>query len=347
MMKECVTLSVRARALCLAVCLLSASSTTVWAQGGPGGGRGGYQPSEGETKAAQAVQQAADAQAALAAAGEYLKKYQKSPMRQRVGAALEEKIRAVPDPAQRATLAESAAKLFNQPEEMAVSMPLLIGTYVDAKRYDDAFRVGGDWVAKHPEDVPVLTQLGLVGIDQARLQNPKFVTQGQQYSLKAIELIEANKKPANLDDAAWAPYKTQWLPALYQSLGLLSYITSNNAEARARLEKAVALGITDPTSYTLLADMADREYEDLAKRANGMKAGADRDAAMQKAQAQLDKLIEMYAQATAMSEGKAGYEPMHEQLLATLTNYYKYRKGSTDGMQQLIDKYKKANISLH
>jgi hypothetical protein len=54
----------------------------------------------------------------------------------------------------------------------------------------------------------------------------------------------------------------------------------------------------------------------------------------------------MYAQAVAMSEGKTGFEQMHEQLLASLTGYYKYRKGSTDGMQQLIDKYKKTNIKL-
>jgi hypothetical protein len=356
MMKECVTFKggALACALCAAVCLVSAGSRA-FAQslnyqdgprGGGGGGRGGYQPSEGEMKAAQAVQQAADAPAAIAAAGEFLKKYAKSPIRARVGRVVADKIGAVQDATQRATLAESAAKLFDRPEEVAVVTPLLVSSYIDAKRFDDAYRVGGDWIGKHPDDVPMLTQLGLVGIDQARLRNTKYVPQSQQYALKAVELIEANKKPATMADAAWPSYKTEWLPTLYQSLGLLSFISGNSTEARTRLEKAVSLGSTDPTTYALLADMADKDYEDLAKQAMGMKVGADRNAATQKAQAQLDKVIEMYAQSVAMSEGKAGFEKMHDQLLESLTGYYKYRKGSTDGMQQLIDKYKKTNIKL-
>lgn len=356
-MKESVTFKGRALAcaLCAAVCLVSAGSRA-FAQspnyqgqgerGGGGGGRGGYQPSEGEVKAAQAVQQAADAPAAIAAAGEFLKKYAKSPIRARVGRMVADKIGAVQDATQRATLAEEAAKLFDRPEEVAVVTPLLVNAYLNAKRFDDAFRVGGDWLVKHPDDVTMMTDLGLNGIDQARLRNPKYVPQSQQYATKAIELIEANKKPATMDDAAWSSYKTEGLPTLYQSLGLLSFISGNPAEARTRLEKAVSLGSSDPTTYALLADMADKDYEDLRNKVMSTKAGPDHDAAMQKAQTQLDKVIEMYAQSVAMSEGKAGFEQMHDQLLESLTSYYKYRKGSTDGMQQLIDKYKKTNIKL-
>ena len=344
-MKECVTLKGRSLALslCALVCLTVAGGGALAQPQGYAaqGARGGYQPSGDELKAAQAVQQAADAQAAVAAAGEYLKKYAKSPMRGRVGLAVGEKIRAVADAAQRATLTEAAAKLFDRPEEVAVVTPMLVNTYLDAKRFDDAFRVGGEWIGKHPDDVVMMAQLGLNGIDQARLRNPKYVPQSQQYATKAVELLEANKKPASMNDADWSAYKTEQLPILYQSLGLLSFITGNNAEARTRLEKATSLGSTDPTTYALLADMADKEYEDLAKQANSLKAGAERDAATQKAHAQLDKVIEMYAQAVAVSEGKTGYEQMRDQLLASLTGYYKYRKGSTEGMQQLIDKYKK------
>jgi hypothetical protein len=289
-MKECVTFNVRALVLCAALCLISGGASAL-AQGGPGqggGGRGGYQPSEGEMKAAQAVQQAADATAAVAAAGEFLKKYAKSPLRARVGRMVADKIGAVQDASQRATLAESASKLFDRPEEVAVVTPLLVNAYLSAKRFDDAFRVGGEWLGKHPDDVTMMTDLGLNGIDQARLRNTKYVAQGQQYATKAVELIEANKKPAEMNDAAWSSYKTEWLPTLYQSLGLLSFISGNNAEARTRLEKATSLGSSDPTTYALLADMADKDYEDSAKQAMSMKAGADRNAATQKAQEQLD-----------------------------------------------------------
>ncbi|MFN2598649.1 MAG: hypothetical protein ABR563_15865 [Pyrinomonadaceae bacterium] len=330
------SLSVVGRALALALCVAGAAA----AQGQPKG-QGAAQPSEGETKAAQAVQSAADVASAATAAQQFVKKYPKSSLRPQVARIVAGKLAAVPDPAQRATLGEQAVKVFDRPEELDVINPVLINAYIESKRADDAFRVAAAWLEKNPEDVQGLTQMALTGIDQARIGNGKFVAQSQQYATKAISLIEADKRPAATSAADWAAFKTQWLPQLYQSLGLLAYVTGDGAEARARLEKAVALGVTDPTSYALLADMTDKEYSEAASKINAMPAGAEHDAAMQRAQEQLDKVIESYARAVALTEGKAGFEKMHDQMLASLTSYYKYRKGSTDGMQQLIDKYKK------
>jgi hypothetical protein len=299
------------------------------------------QASDAEQKAAQAVQAATDAQTTAAAAMEFVKKYPKSSLRPQVARAIADKLATVQDPAQRATFAEGALKVFDRPDEVLIINPVLINAYVEAKRIDDAFRLGSAWVEKNPNAVTGFTQMALVGIDQARLGNAKFVPQSQQYAAKAVELIEANKKPAEMSDADWASYKAEWLPQLYQSLGMLSYVSKNPADARTKLEKAAALGTTDPTTYFLLADMIDQDYSESASKINAMKAGAERDAAFKQAQDQLDKVIELYAQTVALSEGRTGYEKMHEQVLPVLTNYYKYRKGSTDGLQQLIDKYKK------
>jgi hypothetical protein len=299
------------------------------------------QASDAEVKAAQAVQAATDITTAVAAVGEFVRKYPKSSLRPQVAGIVAGKLSAVPDPAQRATLAEEALKVFDKPDEVAFIHPVLVDAYVDAKRWDDAFRVGGVWLEKSPNEVRGLTQLALIGIDQARLGNAKFMPQSQQYAVKAVELIEADKKPEGMLDADWVAFKKDWLPRLYQSLGMLAYVSKNPAEARAKLEKSVALGSTDPTAYALLADMSDQEYSDNALKINAMKAGAEHDAALKQAYEKLDKVIELYAQAVALSEGKAGYEKMHDQLLPALTGYYKYRKGSTEGLQQLIDKYKK------
>jgi hypothetical protein len=316
-------------------------------QGQQRGRAGASQASEAEMKEAKAVQDASDTNAALAAASAFVKKHPKSGLRARVARMVADRIGEEHDAAQRATFAESAAKIFDRPEESGVINPVLLNAYVDAKRYDDVFRVGSMAVEKNPEDVSVRTQMALIGIDQARLGNAKFVTQSQQYAAKAVELIEANKKPADMSDADWSAFKAEWLPQLYQSLGMLSYVSHNPADARAKLEKAVALGSLDPTTYALLADMSDREYSDNASKINAMKIGAERDAALRQAQDNLDKVIELYAQAVALSDGKSGYEKMHEQLLTPLTSYYKYRKGSTEGLQQLIDKYKKNDVKLN
>lgn len=326
------------RALALALCVAGVAA----AQEPPKGQAAGQpQASEAETKAAQAVESAADVASAATAAQQFVKKYPKSSLRPQVARIVAGKLAAVQDPAQRATLGEQAVKVFDRPEELDAINPVLINAYIESKRADDAFRVAGDWLTKNPDDVQGLTQMALTGIDQARTGNGKFVAQSQQYATKAISLIESDKKPAAMSAEEWAAFKTQWLPQLYQSLGLLAYVSGNGAEARTRLEKAVALGVADPTTYVLLADINDKEYSDAASKINSMPAGAEHDAAMQQAQAQLDKVIESYARAVALTEGKAGFEKMHDQMLTSLTSYYKYRKGSTDGMQQLIDKYKK------
>ena len=329
----------------LALCALCAATVGAAA---PRGYRDQAQPanaapqaSEGEQKAAQAVQAATDVSAAATAAMQFVKKYPKSSLRPQVARTVAGKLAAVPDPAQRATLAEGALKIFDRPDESSIITPVLVNAYVDAKRFDDAFRVGGLWLDKSPEAVAGFTQMALVGIDQARLGNHKFVPQSQQYAAKAVELMESNRKPAEMSDADWAAYKAGWLPQVYQSMGVLAYISKNPAEAKAKLEKSAALGSKDPTTYFLLADLSDQDYGESATKINSMKGGAERDAAMKEAEAKLDKVIELYAQTAALSEGKPGYEKIHDQVLPMLTSYYKYRKGSTDGLQQFIDKYKK------
>ena len=199
---------VLALALCAAMCLIAAARASAQMPGYPqppatspqtptypdqnqpkGQPKEKGAPSDAEVKAAQAVQSAADVQATAAAASEFVKKYPKSSLRPQVARGVATKIAAVPDPAQRVTLAEGALKLFDKPAEMDIINPVLISAYVEAKRFDEAFRVVGATLDKSPDDVPVRTQMALIGIDQARLGNAKFVPQSQQYAVKAIELI--------------------------------------------------------------------------------------------------------------------------------------------------------------
>ena len=43
-----------------------------------------------------------------------------------------------------------------------------------------------------------------------------------------------------------------------------------------------------------------------------------------------------------LAAGNAHYQKLHDELLVDLKNYYSYRhNSSTEGLQQLIDKYKK------
>jgi hypothetical protein len=90
-----------------------------------------------------------------------------------------------------------------------------------------------------------------------------------------------------------------------------------------------------------LSDLENDIYEDSAKRAI-VASAADKPVATQKAEAALDKVIDSYARAIAFTEGKAEFAQANAAFRERITPYYKYRhKNSTDGLQQLIDKYKK------
>jgi hypothetical protein len=299
--------------------------------------------SEDERRAATKINEAKGAEAKLQTAAAFIKKYPKSALRSQVAGYITGQIWDVKDSALKISLAETYLTFFTEPSEAALIQPLLIDDYLDNNRLDDGFKLAATYLEKHPEEVSVLARLALAGSNEVAHGNTKLLEQSQQYGMKAIELIEADKKPASMEAAKWPEYKTRWLPALYREMGVLALRTNNPAEAKLRMEKAAALKTTDPSVYFVLGNMADNEYTALATKYKSIPAGAERDAALKKAEEQLDRVIQLYAQTAALAEGKPEYKQIYDQLTPSLQSYYKYRhSGSTDGLQQLIDKYKKA-----
>lgn len=298
--------------------------------------------SEGEQKALAKIQAAPDTAAKIQAASEFAKKYPKSPRRKEIASFLASEIAKGPDAAQQITQLETLLAAFKEPAESDAITPLLIDAYVKANRVDDAFKAAGSALSKNPNDLVVLTQATIVGVDQAKQQNAKYVQQAQQYGGKAIELIETDKRPAGMDDARWGDYKTRMLPQLYQATGMLAMMTGNKDEAKTKLEKAVSLNASDPFPYVLLGSMINDEYQDVAKKHGAQTPGPLKDELLKQAHAKLDQVIDMFARGVALSEGRPEYQQLHDQILQDLQSYYRYRHGgSTTGLQALIDKYKK------
>jgi len=299
------------------------------------------QISEAESKALAKIESAADPNAKVQAASEFIKKYPKSTQRANIIGHVVGEITKSQDAAQKVTLLENLSGVFNQPADSALITPILLDAYINAKRFDDFFRAGSAFIAKNPNDVPVLTQVAIVGVEQAKQKNTKFLEQSKEYGTKAIALIEAGTKPENLDDARWASYQTKWLPQLYQALGIAALMTGNKADAKAKVDKATSLNSSDPFNYFLLGMMLNEEYQQLAEQHKTLEAGPLKDTVLKQAQVKMDQVIELDARVVALSEGRDGYQQLHDQILQELQSYYKYRHGSTDGLQQLIDKYKK------
>ena len=298
--------------------------------------------SSAEIQAMEKINNAPDAATKLQMAGEFVKKHPKSVKRGEVARYMASEIAKVQDPAQRITLAEGYLKVFSEAQEAPFISVALMDAYVRQNRVDDAFRVASTVLEKNPEDVPTLTQMAITGSNEIKRGNPKYAQQTNTYALKAIELIEADKKPTEMDAAAWNEYKTKWLGTLYHVTGFIALASQNKADAKARIEKAVSISPDDPMNYILLGSMVDEEYQQLAQQSRTMMAGPAKDEVIKKAHEKMDQVIDMFAHAMGLMQGKPEYQAISDQLRPNLETYYKYRhNNSTEGLQQLIDKYKK------
>jgi tetratricopeptide (TPR) repeat protein len=293
--------------------------------------------SDGESKLGEQINKAPDAAAKLTAAEALIKKYPKTSLRPQIVQYLSGQIIAVPDPSQRITLSERYLALFPDTTDALYVAPALVDSYITAQRLEDAFRSGSAWLAKSPDDVRVLTMLAFHGRN-----DPKFAQQAKLYLPKAVELFEAGAKPAALDQAQFDQYKKAWMPQLYQIQGLHALTAGNPAEAIARVQKAVAINPNDPVNYYIIGSAKNEEYHKMAAEHQAMVDLTQKSALMTKINAQLDEIIDYYARTLALSEVSPQHKALHDQVLGEITPYYKFRHdGSTDGMQQLIDKHKK------
>jgi tetratricopeptide (TPR) repeat protein len=299
------------------------------------------QVSGDEQKALNKMEAAADINAKMQAAGEFIKKYPKSIKRLDAAKYMSGEISKA-DPAAQVTLAQTFLGIFTDAKEAGLINTILVDAYLKSNKVDDAFKTGAAYLEKNPEDAAVLTQLAYAGIEQAKRQNTAYVQQSVTYATKAIALIEADKMPESYSAEKWTEFKTQWHPILYQSLGLVSYMSNNKDDAKVKFEKAATLNPAEPFTYAMLGSLANEEYQVLAERHKTMMSGPLKDETLKRANAKIDEVIEFFARTVALSAGKPAYQNLHDQILQDLTAYYKYRhNNSADGLQAFIDKYKK------
>jgi hypothetical protein len=332
--------TMRLRSIVMALALVLAGgcpALSVLAQGGPSAQA---KVSPDEQKLAEGIVAAADSTAKLNAAVEFLRKYPNSSLRGRVAQEMADEINSVADASQKLSLAQNYQTIFNKPSERELTVRLLINACGAAQRIEEAFTAGSQFLAQKPDSVRVLVVLMLMGADQAKLKNTKFVEPSIQYGAHAIELLEANKMPADMDDLSWQQYKAV-LPGIYQSMGVLNLLKGNLAEAKIRLTKAVEMAPLDPFNYLFFSSALNEEYQNGAKRYLAMPDGPTKADELQKVLSSLDRVIDAYAHMLALSEGNQRIEQARQQMRQDLESYYKYRhNNSAEGMQQLIDKYK-------
>ena len=297
--------------------------------------------SKDEESAIKKIEKAKTLDEKMQLTGEFIKKYPQSPARKQLSNYILGQMSETKDDAQIIQNSEKYIAVFNQPEEADLVLPAMIFSYVQLKRPKDAFDAGQKYFARHPEDVRSRLTLVIEGSNQVRTNNKDFIAASREHAVKAIELIEADKRPADIEEAQWGEYKTKWLPQLYQSVGLIEFSSGDKAKAKTNLEKATALDTKDVNSWILLASMLDEDYQATAAKYNAGSTGPDSAALLKEANEKMDATIEAFARIVALTDGKPETKAINDQVRENLQGYYQYRHKNTDGLQALIDKYKK------
>lgn len=296
--------------------------------------------SEGEAKLAKKLQEGTDVAAKMKLAQEFVKKYPNSTVRNQVANYIAGQIGAVKDTNQKLALFDAYSKTFTNAGEADYTAPAQIETYAQLKRYDDAFKLAGDYLSRAPEDVRVRYFLSIEGSNLARAGESKFAAQTRDLTVKAVEIIESGKKPADLSDDEWKTAQNNWIAQLYQSLGFLDFSAGNRSQAFTNFEKAAKLDAKDVNNWAMMGFIINRKYQDSALDF----AAAPREKQPElrkKAEAELDQIIEIYARVVAITDGNAAQQNLNSQMRKDLEEYYKFRhNNSIEGLQALIDKYK-------
>ncbi|MEP7337355.1 MAG: hypothetical protein ABI977_06385 [Acidobacteriota bacterium] len=298
------------------------------------------QISKDEAAAIDKINKASGADAKLKASADYLKKFSKSPTRAKIADYVAIEIGQEKDNNQKLKLSQEFASVFNQPGEADLIKPILIEAYFAANKFDEGLSESSKYLEKNPEDVPVLVQIAWTGANQAQKQpaNAKLSQAALQASAKAVELIEADKKPARMDDKAWADYRNSWLWRLYQARGVMLFTNKDMAGAKESMEKAVGIEPNEPSILLMLSNLASGDYQTLAEQYQKEKKQELYDKALER----MDEAIDWMARFVAATDGNAQYKDLNQQIMENLKQYYAFRfNGKTDGLPGLIDKYKK------
>jgi tetratricopeptide (TPR) repeat protein len=296
--------------------------------------------SEDEAKALQKINAAPNTAEKTKQVVEFLKKFKKTTQRAKLAEFLANQINNEKDANVKLQTAQQFSAAFDQPGEADLVKPALIDAYVNQGKFDEAYSEGQKYLAAHPDDVFVHAQLGFAGAQQVQKNGPnwKHTKAATQHAVQAVEMLEGDKKPEKTDAQFWTNYRNSWLPRLYQATGLIFYLTEDKVKAKDYLEKSAGLDPYDVTTLAMLGDIANTEYNDLAKKYQTERKAEQLDKALEK----MDEIIDWYARAVAAAEGKAEMQQMRQQVLDQLKQYYAFRhEGKTDGLDALINKYKK------
>ncbi|HJQ35466.1 MAG TPA: hypothetical protein VJ866_25160 [Pyrinomonadaceae bacterium] len=198
-----------------------------------------------------------------------------------------------------------------------------------------------DLMRKNPDNPKYPLMLVAAGIKNVSKGDKSLNAQTVQQARRALELIEAGKTTDS-----WAPFANQAdAPSgLRYYIGFLTWDTAPEDAATNLLKVAQSNSsfAKEPSTYQLLGvayyngelKRLAAEYKD---KCENKEATPECDQLLTKVNAVLDRVIDAYARAVALSNGKAQYADLNGKAKTLLTTLYKQRHDNSDaGLNELI-----------
>lgn len=314
----------------LYVCVLLISQSAVFAQ---------LSRPETESEALSTIKTATNPTLKLTAAEDFIARFPNSGSRISIAEIIAAEIVKIRNGAVALALLERAQAVFTSEQERELFKPVTIEVYSISNRFDAAFTLAADLLARNPENLNVLVTMASMGVNESVKADRKLAELALQYTLKAIEIVEAGKQPASVNDERWGTYKNN-LGLLYRNAGILYMLFNNTQEAKARAAKACLLMPHEPSNFAALGQVINSEYSTQFEKYEAMPDGDAKREAQKNVSALLDELIDAFARAVGLATGSSRYQDLVRALVPPLTNYYKTRHNSTEGLQQLINRYR-------
>jgi hypothetical protein len=215
----------------------------------------------------------------------------------------------------------------------------------------EAFNVCAPLIQAKPDDLKLRLTLVGAGIKAYTNKNNSLNTRATAEARTALQMIESGK---TID--VWAPFKDQ-----QEARAGLSYwiavwsLEANPAESATQLLKVAQSGDTmakEPATFQLLATSyynaeLKPKVDEYKAKCEGKEATPECDALLHKINVVLDRVIDSYARAVALSNANPKYGATATALRPILTNLYKQRhEGQEAGLNELIGKVLSTPVPL-
>ena len=212
--------------------------------------------------------------------------------------------------------------------------------YNDMK-YPEAYALGKEILAKEPDNLKVLIDLGANGYLVAPLKNPTLTAESLDHARKALALLESGK---TIDD--WQPLASKDVAVAYlnYTIGALT-LETDPSNALKHLIKAAQFETPlkkSPFTYAYIAGAYEtgpyaKQSEDYKLKYTGKDETEESKLALANINQIIDRMMDGYARAVALAAADPKFASQKTVWNESLTTWYKYRnKDSVTGLDQMI-----------